>query len=52
MNNLRRGTAYASLWIDCGQRSDETKSSIDLWLKDIAPTTELGKWFGHDPTNG
>ena len=20
----------------------------DLWLKDIAPTTELRKWFGHD----
>ena len=25
------------------------KASIDLWLKDIAPTTELRKWFGHDP---
>ncbi len=22
---------------------------IDLWLKDIAPSTELRKWFGHDP---
>ena len=22
---------------------------IDLWLKDIAPTTELRQWFGHDP---
>lgn len=22
---------------------------IDLWLKDIAPTTNLRKWFGHDP---
>ena len=21
---------------------------IDLWLKDIAPSTELRKWFGHD----
>ena len=26
------------------------KASIDLWLKDIAPTTELRKWFGHDPS--
>lgn len=26
------------------------KASIDLWLKDIAPTTELRKWFDHDPT--
>ena len=23
--------------------------SADLWLKDIAPSTELRKWFGHDP---
>ena len=25
------------------------KASIDLWLKDIAPSTELRKWFNHDP---
>lgn len=25
------------------------KAAIDLWLKDIAPTTELRKWFGHEP---
>ena len=24
------------------------KASVDLWLKDIAPSTELRKWFGHD----
>lgn len=23
--------------------------AIDLWLKEVAPTTELRKWFGHDP---
>lgn len=23
---------------------------IDLWLKDIAPSTELRQWFNHDPT--
>ncbi len=23
--------------------------SIDLWLKDIAPSSELRKWFAHDP---
>jgi uncharacterized protein YeaO (DUF488 family) len=22
---------------------------IDLWAKDVAPTPELRKWFGHDP---
>jgi uncharacterized protein YeaO (DUF488 family) len=22
---------------------------IDLWMKEIAPSTELRKWFSHDP---
>lgn len=22
---------------------------MDAWLKDLAPTTELRKWFGHNP---
>jgi len=22
---------------------------IDLWMKEIAPSTPLRKWFGHDP---
>jgi uncharacterized protein YeaO (DUF488 family) len=25
-------------------------AALDLWLKDIAPSTELRKWFGHDPS--
>lgn len=25
------------------------RADVDLWLKDIAPSTELRKWFGHDP---
>ena len=25
------------------------KAAIDLWLKDLAPSTELRKWFSHDP---
>lgn len=25
------------------------KAAIDEWLKDIAPSTELRRWFGHDP---
>jgi len=25
------------------------KAAIDTWLKDIAPSTELRKWFAHDP---
>jgi uncharacterized protein YeaO (DUF488 family) len=25
------------------------QAHIDIWLKDIAPTTALRKWFNHDP---
>ncbi len=25
-------------------------AAVDLWLKDVAPSTELRKWFGHDPS--
>ena len=25
------------------------QAKLDLWLKEIAPSTELRKWFGHDP---
>jgi uncharacterized protein YeaO (DUF488 family) len=25
------------------------KACVDLWLKEIAPSTELRKWFDHDP---
>lgn len=25
------------------------EAKIDVWLKDIAPSSELRKWFGHDP---
>ena len=25
------------------------KARVDLWLKELAPSTELRKWFNHDP---
>ncbi|HKT79114.1 MAG TPA: DUF488 family protein [Vicinamibacterales bacterium] len=25
------------------------KLKLDAWLKEVAPTTELRKWFSHDP---
>ncbi|MCZ7595855.1 MAG: DUF488 domain-containing protein [Hyphomicrobium sp.] len=25
------------------------RAALDLWLKEIAPSTELRRWFGHDP---
>ena len=30
-----------------GVKKDEVH--LDLWLKDIAPSDALRKWFGHDP---
>jgi uncharacterized protein YeaO (DUF488 family) len=30
-----------------GLRKDKVR--VDLWLKDIAPSDQLRKWFGHDP---
>ena len=25
------------------------EGALDLWLKEVAPSPELRKWFGHDP---
>lgn len=25
------------------------KAALDGWMKDVAPSTDLRKWFGHDP---
>ena len=25
------------------------KAKIDVWVKEIAPSTELRRWYGHDP---
>ena len=25
------------------------RAGLDLWLKDVAPSAELRKWFNHDP---
>lgn len=27
----------------------KTKARVDLWLKEIAPSDSLRKWFSHDP---
>jgi uncharacterized protein YeaO (DUF488 family) len=31
-----------------GMKKEELK--LDAWLKEAAPSTELRKWFNHDPT--
>ena len=27
----------------------KSRARIDVWMKDLAPSTDLRKWFGHDP---
>jgi len=27
----------------------KSKAAVDLWMKDIAPSSELRKWFAHEP---
>jgi DNA-3-methyladenine glycosylase II len=27
----------------------KSRAAIDAWLKDVAPSSELRKWYGHDP---
>jgi uncharacterized protein YeaO (DUF488 family) len=34
------------LW-PCGVSKE--KAEVDLWLKEVAPSTALRQWFGHDP---
>jgi len=30
-------------------RARQGQGPVDLWLKEAAPSTELRKWFDHDP---
>jgi uncharacterized protein YeaO (DUF488 family) len=27
----------------------KAKAAVDSWIKDVAPSPDLRKWFGHDP---
>lgn len=46
--NTENGTRFLveRLW-PRGVRKDALM--LDAWLKDVAPSTELRRWFGHDP---
>lgn len=56
---IRLKRAYAPAAADDGLRVlverlwprgvSKEKAAIDLWLKDLAPSTELRKWFHEDP---
>jgi uncharacterized protein YeaO (DUF488 family) len=57
--NLRLKRAYDPPSSDDGTRIlvdrlwprglSKEKAALDRWMKEIAPSTELRKWFAHDP---
>lgn len=56
---VRVGRVYDSATADEGTRVlvdrvwprglSKAKARIDQWCKQVAPSTELRKWYGHDP---
>ena len=60
MTNIRVKRAYEEPDREDGERIlvdrlwprglTKEKARVDLWLKDVAPSTELRKWFAHDPS--
>ncbi|MEM7588011.1 MAG: DUF488 family protein, partial [Acidobacteriota bacterium] len=58
-SNLRMRRVYATPRDDEGYRVlidrlwprglKKKQVEYDVWLKDVAPSTELRRWFGHDP---
>ena len=59
VSRLRLKRAYEPVAPDDGVRIlidrlwprgvSKAKAALDDWMKDIAPSTELRRWFGHDP---
>jgi uncharacterized protein YeaO (DUF488 family) len=57
--NVRLKRAYDSPAADDGQRVlvdrlwprgvKKADAAVDHWAKELAPSTKLRKWFGHDP---
>jgi uncharacterized protein YeaO (DUF488 family) len=57
--NVKLKRAYEPPAVDDGTRIlidrlwprgiTKERAAIDQWMKDISPSTELRKWFGHDP---
>ena len=58
-NNVKLKRAYEPVSADDGTRIlidrlwprgvKRADAAIDQWFKDVAPSTSLRKWFGHDP---
>jgi uncharacterized protein YeaO (DUF488 family) len=57
--NIRIKRVYAEPSEDDGRRIlvdrlwprglTKERARVDLWLKEVAPSTELRKWYAHDP---
>ena len=57
--NVRLKRAYAEPAVEDGTRIlvdrlwprglSKARVALDQWMKEIAPSPELRKWFGHDP---
>lgn len=46
----KRGDGYRVLVDRLWPRGvSKEKANVDLWIKEIAPSTELRKWFNHEP---
>jgi uncharacterized protein YeaO (DUF488 family) len=58
-SNVKLKRAYETPTADDGTRIlidrlwprgiTKKRAAVDQWMKDISPSTELRKWFGHDP---
>ncbi|RJG04745.1 DUF488 domain-containing protein [Noviherbaspirillum cavernae] len=59
VGNIKLKRAYAPVEADDGIRVlvdrlwprgiSKEAAALDQWFKELAPSTELRKWFGHDP---
>lgn len=50
MKTRRRATARGCWWIGSGRAVlPKRPRSLSLWLREVAPSAALRRWFGHDP---
>jgi len=49
MSRLRLRTGCACWSIAFGRAASPSEAAIDRWLKEVASSGELRRWFGHDP---
>jgi len=50
MTPSRKSTGTACSWTESGPRGVKKKNlALNAWQKELATSTELRKWFGHNP---